>query len=183
MILSTKLLSTKQRAVFSLISTATPVSLAAVSLATAFFVVGCGNSGVGDPCVPESIPEGGFIKSDTFLETSSVSCRTRVCMVYQHKGDPRYYKGPNFAEDPMDPGSTCPPDGSPPNSDGMTPCPELREVDEQVFCTAKCSENGDCPDNFICHEVFSNVGGPGIRGSYCVSRAACRDDKECSPKL
>ncbi len=51
--------------------------------------VGCNAPGVGDPCTPENIPSDGFNGSEAYLETSSVQCRTRVCMVYQLQGDPR----------------------------------------------------------------------------------------------
>ena len=51
-------------------------------------LVGCRASGVGDPCAPEVVPEGGFNMAEAYLETSSVQCRTRVCMVYQLEGDP-----------------------------------------------------------------------------------------------
>ena len=49
---------------------------------------GCSSSAVGDPCVPEAVPEGGFLASETYLETSSVQCATRVCLVRELMGDP-----------------------------------------------------------------------------------------------
>lgn len=48
----------------------------------AFILVACAPTGVGDPCEPEVQPEGGFQVGETVLETSSLQCRTRVCMFY-----------------------------------------------------------------------------------------------------
>jgi hypothetical protein len=45
-------------------------------------LVACAPTGVGDPCEPEVQPEGGFQPGETVLETSSLQCRTRVCMFY-----------------------------------------------------------------------------------------------------
>jgi len=43
---------------------------------------GCPATGVGDPCSPETHPEGGFTENDTVVEVNSIQCRTRTCMVY-----------------------------------------------------------------------------------------------------
>lgn len=121
--------------------------------------VGCQTSGVGDPCDPENIPEGGFNGAEAYLETSSVQCRTRVCMVYQLAGDPRNtpeQTGCNPAADP-----TCIPDSA---------------IEERVYCTCRCrapegvnSPTCGCPGGFECVEVLE-LGGDGIRGSYCVNK-------------
>ena len=52
----------------------------------------CGPSGVGDPCIPQPLPliEGGiscsgagcYASSEIYIETRSLQCRTRVCLVY-----------------------------------------------------------------------------------------------------
>lgn len=54
------------------------------TLAALFVFAGlaCAPIGVGDPCQPEVEPEGGFQPGETVLETSSLQCRTRVCMYY-----------------------------------------------------------------------------------------------------
>ena len=59
-------------------------ALAGLALA----LTACTGSPVGDPCIPESIPAGGFDAQEVYLETSSVQCRTRVCMVYRLQGNP-----------------------------------------------------------------------------------------------
>lgn len=118
--------------------------------------VGCEAPGVGDPCEPESIPPGGFDDSEAYLETSSVQCRTRVCMVYQLPGFP-------------DRDRTCDPGAV------GGPCATPEETEDRVYCTCRCgAPSGDattceCPDGYDCVEVLdSEFAGPGIRGSYCV---------------
>lgn len=131
-----------------------------VLFATALMSAGCQATGVGDPCTPENIPEGGFNASESYVETSSVQCRTRVCLVYELKGDPTHT-----------PGETgCMP--------GVGDCVSDTDVAERVYCTCRCAlpegaQDMDtplctCPDGFECRPVLE-LGGPGIRGSYCVN--------------
>jgi len=116
---------------------------------------GCSNSAVGDPCSPEQVPIGGFLASETYLETSSVQCATRVCLVRELNGDPN-----NLQEDDCPRGeATCVPDS---------------EVERKVYCSCRCGAPAGsgvptcgCPGGFICDEVLE-TGGDGIRGSYCV---------------
>jgi hypothetical protein len=103
---------------------------------------GCA-TGVGDPCQPEQIPEGGFAETEAYIETSSVQCETRVCGVFKFVGDPR--------------------------------TADRRVVEDKIYCTCRCKAPDpdfavcDCPDDFECQEVL-DLGGPGVRGSYCVRR-------------
>lgn len=117
---------------------------------------GCTGSPIGDPCVPESIPVGGFDSREIYLETSSVQCRTRVCMVYQLSGDPE---------------NICDATGGPAG------CISQDTVNAQVFCSCRCSvpEGGqantplcDCGDGFVCVDDIVTTGGAGVRGGYCV---------------
>ncbi len=103
---------------------------------------GCA-TGVGDPCQPEQIPDDGFKETEAYIETSSVQCETRVCGVFKYVGDPRY-------DDP-------------------------KVVEDRIYCTCRCKAPNedfavcDCPDDFECQEVL-DLGGEGVRGSYCVRR-------------
>jgi len=126
---------------------------------------GCANSAVGDPCVPEAVPEGGFLDSETYLETSSVQCATRVCLVRGLDGDPN-----NLQEDEP----PCPKDPIPLESPSDSTCVFENDVERSVYCSCRCgapAESGlptcDCPGGFICEEVLE-TGGDGLRGSYCV---------------
>jgi len=122
---------------------------------------GCSSSAVGDPCVPERVYDDGFLASETYLETSSVQCATRVCLVRGLMGDPS-----NLQED--DP--PCPRDeeGEP------STCVTEAEVEGSVYCSCRCdapAESGlptcACPGGFTCEPVLE-TGGDGVKGSYCV---------------
>jgi len=123
---------------------------------------GCANSAVGDPCVPEAVPEGGFLESETYLETSSVQCATRVCLVRGLDGDPNNLQ-PDCSKDP-----------DPLENPADSTCVSENEVERRVYCSCRCgapAESGlptcSCPGGFICEEVLE-TGGDGLRGSYCV---------------
>jgi len=128
------------------------VALASL-LALPTLASGCASSSVGDPCDPENVPSGGFNASEAYLETSSVQCRTRVCMVYHLAGDT-----------------------SDPNCDPLTDpsCPSPVDVEQRVYCTCRCDAPAGsntptcgCPGGYTCAPVLQ-LGGDGIRGSYCV---------------
>ncbi|MEM8609608.1 MAG: hypothetical protein AAGF92_21070 [Myxococcota bacterium] len=116
----------------------------------------CSESAVGDPCIPEQVPEGGFLASETYLETSSVQCATRVCLVRDLEGDPNI---------PCDE-----------NPDEPT-CADRNEIEDNVYCSCRCgAPEGSsvptcgCPGGFTCEEILE-TGGDGLRGSYCVREA------------
>jgi hypothetical protein len=119
---------------------------------------GCSASYVGDPCIPDNVPEGGFNEADVYVETSSVQCRTRVCLVYEFEGDPT-----NVRED-------C--------ETGAPDCATEAAVDQGIYCSCRCAVPDDvtvnlplceCPSGFSCEEIVTvQSAGPGVRGSYCV---------------
>ena len=134
----------------------------------------CANEGVGDPCIPEAVPcdsQGencGFRSSESYVEASSVQCRSRLCIV--HKLD-------NRTEGTADPRLV---DN---NGDGIDDatgvpcnnrCVNNSHLDESIYCTCKCGgpktrEFCKCPSGFKCEQVLNNENaGKGIQGSYCV---------------
>jgi hypothetical protein len=132
-------------------------------------LAGCAPSGVGDPCTPEQIPEGGFNQSEVYVETSSVQCRTRVCLVFGLGGDPT-----NTQPD-------CP--------KGAESCVDQDEVDQRVTCSCRCrapegsnTPTCDCPSGFRCPEdPLLTQGEEGIRGSYCVREEVLCEDLDPKP--
>ena len=131
-------------------------------VAIALLATACADTGVGDACVPEQVPAGGFLATETYLETSSVQCATRVCLVRGLMGDPN-----NLQEDdcPLDPEDAAA---------GESTCVLESEVEESVYCSCRCAAPAGssvptcgCPGGFKCEEVLE-TGGDGLRGSYCV---------------
>jgi len=135
----------------------------------AALAAGCKTAAVGDPCLPEQVPEDGFEDSEAYVESSSVQCETRVCLVYHLDGDPR--------EDcPRRQASACVPSEQNNQCDGQPKAPKCAtpdEVERLVYCTCRC-DTGDtgfaeceCPSGFSCAPVIAQ-GGAGVRGRYCV---------------
>ncbi len=133
-------------------------------------VTACADEGVGDPCIPETIPckvddngnkQCGFNNTESFIEASSVQCRSRLCIV--HKLD-----NGTDGNTPADPSKNCGP-----NVTVEQGCVKPEELDKSVYCTCRCRGPGkkedfcDCPSGFTCEDVLS-LGGDGIRGGYCV---------------
>lgn len=134
-------------------------------------VTACADEGVGDPCIPETIPckpdekgvkRCGFNNTESYIESSSVQCRSRLCIV--HKLDNK-----TEGDTPADPTKAC---GEVYGRDQG--CVTNEELDQAIFCTCRCggpAGNKDdfceCPSGFSCQEVLS-LGGDGIRGDYCV---------------
>ena len=123
-----------------------------VSLAVVVGIGACGNSQVGDPCSPEQVPAGGFLPTETYLETQSVQCASGTCLVRDISGDTS-----NLQED------GCP--------RGEETCITRQELEDNVYCTARCDgpsgNTVSCPGGFTCEEILE-TGGEGLRGSYCV---------------
>ena len=129
--------------------------------AIAFVGLGLGageDLGVGDPCIPERIPTGGYDPSESYIESSSVQCRSRLCIVHQldngkGKGDPSKICTGDKDDDPT--------------------CVAEENLDESVYCTCRCDgpktsvQFCECPGGYECAPIL-NLGGDGIKGSYCV---------------
>ena len=137
---------------------------AAIALTAATFS-GCTTPAVGAPCLPEQVPSNGFDMSEAYIESSSVQCETRVCMVYKLQGAP---KGSAKCVD--NPAMCAMND---PNCVQQVRCAPQDEVDKKVYCTCRCSSPNSkfaacsCPSGYDCTPVLEQ-GSIGVRGSYCV---------------
>ena len=127
------------------------LAASAVVCAIAFDLGGCSTPAVGAPCLPEQVPDEGFDQREAYIESSSVQCETRVCMVYQLAGDPQ---------------KDC-------VASETKKCATEQEVERRVYCTCRCDAgDGDgaactCPSGFTCATVLER-GDIGVRGRYCV---------------
>lgn len=127
---------------------------------------GCAPSSIGDPCVPESIPEGGYAASEIYIETGSVQCRTRTCMVYEMEGNPE---------------TPCRGDDSDPED-----CVSPQAIEQQIFCSCRCSAAEGaatntplcgCGEGYTCVDDLVTEGGDGVIGGYCVPCISEGDDR------
>lgn len=132
---------------------------------TSLALTGCADAPVGDPCIPEATPTGGFLQGEAYLETSSVQCRTRVCMVYMAGQGAPATLDPSTSREQCETamGADC------------SGFPSEDQIEERVYCTCRCQAPAGsdtptcaCGSGFTCVEDLLVLGGEGIRGGYCV---------------
>lgn len=124
-------------------------------------MMGCNDNDVGSPCAPSrpqgqrcdvSSGDGGtsgcFLGSEVYIETQSLQCRSRICLVYKFS-ETAAVRATEAANRVY---CTCR-CGVPASLSGTT--------DPSVLCA--------CPEGFTC---VTNLAGEqyseGVRGSYCV---------------
>ncbi len=147
------------------------LAILAVTMALGVAATGCAASGVGDPCTPEAVPTCGFANSEVYVETSSVQCRTRVCVVYRLDGHPENLRSEGCPRNAEPLGTLCMTTGNPDTcvEDGLeTPDGEriLSESDERVFCSCRCRANAANPNLPLC---------------ACEAGYHCADEDFCVP--
>jgi hypothetical protein len=129
--------------------------IARAGLSFSLFVIAsssCTPGGIGDPCLPHqpllahsndpqcAADAGCFLGSEIYVETRSVQCRTRVCMVN------------HWDQQAM-------PDQR--SADAYCTCRCAGPGDPSTLCR--------CPEGFVCSEVFTS-GPEAVQGNYCVRR-------------
>ncbi len=134
------------------------LAINAILLSCILGIIGCTESGVGDPFNPEGegVPESsagvpGFNTSEVYLPLTP-QCRSLrgVC-------DLRGY-----------------------TDDNNVLTPDEFDTTNRCYCTCRCSApvNGrtcSCPSGFSCEDNLIELGGDGIRGGYCI-RNEYQDD-------
>ncbi len=120
---------------------------------------GCATETVGDPCAPgrpgnqpcsPGRADGGagcFLGTEIYIETQSLECRSRICLVYRYNES----TDTNGAERPKHVYCTCR-CGVPPSLASTT--------EASVLC--------QCPDTYSCISIAGEQYNEGVRGSYCV---------------
>jgi hypothetical protein len=144
---------------------ATTLYAAVAIVLAATRLTGCASPAVGAPCLPEQVPADGFDESEAYIESSSVQCETRVCMVYKLQGAPTGTA--NCVPNPV----TC--TAGQKNCVPQVKCASDDDVAKKVYCTCRCSAPNSkfsacsCPGGYSCAPVLEQ-GSIGVRGSYCV---------------
>ena len=126
-------------------------------------LVGCTSAGLGDPCIPERTPPDGFDRSEVYIETSSVQCRTQVCLLYRFEGDPR----------------DAPPETR--NNHSFCSCRCAGENDDSGLPLCQCADGFRCLTDT--DRGFISTGPTQVRGGYCVPCISEGDDRNLDPSI
>jgi hypothetical protein len=147
--------------------------------------LGCQAEGVGDPCVPEEeyAPDfPGFGVEEIGVETQSLQCMTRLCLVNHFQGRVSCPRGQTQADLALE-GSDRARCRAPGSSDARTAVRvpvaawDLdRPPDRAVYCSCRCdgpdpkAHYCECPKGYACTELIPDVGfgASELPGSYCV---------------
>lgn len=132
----------------------------------------CHDQGLGDPCVPDQETRAdfaGFSEDEVNVETRSMECVSRLCLVNHYRG------------------RVTP--GGPPTT--PAPCSH-RPARDAVYCSCRCA-NVDgrtddgfpycaCPDGFTCTQLVSSIGQDverGLTGAYCIPNGTAYEPTDC----
>lgn len=163
--------------------------------ALSLLVSGCDSSHVGDPCLPEEEygqDFGGFSVDETSVETRSLQCASRICLVNHFQGRascPYGQSGPGGSERCLVPGTDVGID-VPVKAWNVT-----RPPDAAVYCSCRCdgpdpgADYCTCPSGFACAKLIDelDLGANELSGSYCIkdgtryavtdgAASSCRED-------
>ncbi|HVJ22126.1 MAG TPA: hypothetical protein VM686_42260 [Polyangiaceae bacterium] len=174
------------------------------SLPAGLLSVGCDSGNVGDPCTPDaeySLNFAPFSVREVYLESRSLQCATRLCLVNHFQGRVSCPLGQASSDDPERVCTT--PDGAE-RIEGEVPAWDLdRSAERSVYCSCRCDgpdPDGrycECPSGFECQKLAPEVGFENreLAGSYCIKNgsafapaqvggATCADaptDARCAP--
>jgi hypothetical protein len=166
------------------------LGVATLGVGLAMASAGCAPVGQGDPCTPEAIPGNGFVANEVFVETSSVQCRTRVCMVYHLQGNPECTSGvTDNCSQPAGPTNPCVSGST--NLCVQVDDPAQVQIDsnspDRVFCTCRCSAGGNsalplcqCTEGFRCVPDSDPGGGYCVPNDLALHERICVNDDECA---
>ena len=157
------------------------------------YLQGCGQTGVGDPCVPEQEYDPtflGFAIGEVNVESKSFDCQTRLCLAnhfqgrvtcpYGQKqdGTPSELNGATPYNDkngnPI--GSCVLPFGGVDSEDGGVP-PTVDGVSQAVSGTLHANPPVSNPTAFVSPQCIDRTGGTGGTAVYCSCRCANTEGK------
>lgn len=140
---------------------------------------GCESGGVGDPCVPEeeyAETFSGFSAEEGLVETQSMQCETRVCLINHFQGRVSCPYGQTAQEAAGGAARCAVPGSATPIQGEVLPQLLKRRAEDTVYCSCRCDgpdKNArycECPSGFSCEEVLPPLGRgkEQLVGSYCI---------------
>lgn len=171
--------------------------------------VGCDSGNVGDPCTPDAeyaVDFAPFSVREVYLESRSLQCATRLCLVNHFQGRVSCPLGQRAEDDAEHACYT--PDAEGVAAErvlGQVPAWDLdRPARDAVYCSCRCdgpdpgARYCECPSGFECRRLAPDLElgeNRELSGSYCVRRgtvfeaeqaggptcADAPDDSRCAP--
>jgi hypothetical protein len=176
--------------------TQSTIAIATLVLPVLSVVLGCKvEDGVGDPCTPEeeySVNFPGFGIDEVGIETQSLQCATRLCLVNHFQGRvscPGGQTQADLARGGSDPARCRIPGSSDARQAVVEPVAAWdldRTPERAVYCSCRCDgpDRGarycECPSGYSCTELIPDVGfgASQVPGSYCVRDGTAFDQRE-----
>ena len=137
-------------------------------------ICSCGKSeGIGDPCIPEDEAKqdfSGYAMNEVSVESRSVQCESRLCLVNHFQGRVGCPKGQT------DGTGAC----ETPSGEQVTVQVKAWDMDrpatQTVYCSCRCdgpepdARYCDCPSGFSCTKLLDDLGlgASELAGSYCI---------------
>jgi hypothetical protein len=161
------------------------LAICLLSLGSSF--VGCDYGNVGDPCTPDAEYSPDFAPFDmgeVYLESRSLQCATRLCLVNHFQGRVSCPLGQASSTD--DQQSCLVPDGSE-RVQTEVPAWDLdRPAERAVYCSCRCdgpevdARYCECPSGFECQKLAPEVTPENreLSGSYCIERGSAYQPSE-----
>jgi hypothetical protein len=158
-----------------------------VLAALACLASACESGGVGDPCIPEeeySDLHNGFALEETYVQSRSYECETRLCLVNHFQGKvscPYGTNGPDQTAGVMQTvmhSDQCElPGFGGPAKVAVKPQRTARRPEQAVYCSCRCGGTDpnarycECPAGFECAKDLIPAGTmtpDQLEGSYCI---------------
>jgi hypothetical protein len=157
--------------------------------------LGCAEEGVGDPCIPEeeyAADFGGFGIEEVGVESQSLQCATRLCLVNHFQGRVSCPRGQTRADldlEGSDPARCRAPGSNDARTAVSVPVTAWdldRPPDRAVYCSCRCdgpdpkAHYCQCPRGYACAELVPDVGfgAAQLPGAYCVKEGTAFDPRE-----
>ncbi len=154
----------------------------ALALGVMVCAIGCQSGGVGDPCVPEDEYDqttSGRGIDEVGLETRSLQCETRLCLINHFQGRvscPYGQTDADLAKPDTDPARCRVPDSTDAVTVPVSAWNTSRPAARAVYCSCRCdgpdpgARYCECPSGFSCTSLVPDFGfgATELPGSYCV---------------
>jgi hypothetical protein len=158
---------------------------------------GCEPGGVGDPCIPEAEYDpdfGGFDLREVYVESASLQCQTRLCLINHFQGRASCPYGQTDQDLALagDHPARCRVPGTSGERGGDAVSVEVRAWNTErpasraVYCSCRCdgpdpdARYCSCPQGYLCTSLIPDLktSSQQLIGSYCIKQGTEYDEAD-----